>query len=407
MEKKNPGYVYAYGWNRINMQVIGVWPEIKQHWIVKNRVWGYASLIMLIIWIPQAASMAFLRGNLNELIDCLVTNVPVGISVMKLVVFRLRRQALLAILALMAKDWSISRTDDERNAMMKMAKYSRFISIMSVSLANAMLLAFPGFRAWSAVYERKLITNETVLAIGFLYPAYFPFDTKEMSSFLPTWFGQWVATIFSMIAYSGPDSFVAMMVLHLCGQLATVRIALVNLVDEESVKDHSIYWTRLSDIVRRHEELNRYGELLEGSFNGMLLIQMILCTITFCFQGFVTFTTMIEGMSSAEDFPVLQMVFFVTHGFYTILHLFVYCWVGDLLVVESTAISRAPYECDWFRLPATHARALMMVTNRSRIPLQMTAGKFVAFSLELFTSIMKTSMGYLSVLLAMKDRLID
>nr|AXM05169.1 odorant receptor [Campoletis chlorideae] len=403
MTNDNPGYAYAYGWNRFNMGIIGAWPEKNQNFFIKNRSLVYAVAVFAIIWLPMTASLAFLREDLNELIGCLVINVPVGISVYKLVLFRLRRSVLEVMLSAMAKDWSVSRTDEERKAMIEKAKYGRFISIMSVSLAGSMFVAFSSVGAWAAPYQRQFITNETKLAIGFLYPAYFPYDTKELRGYLPTWFGQFFVTIVSMIGYSGPDSSMAMMILHLCGQLATVRLALTNIVDEECIKDSSIYWKKLASIIKRHEELNRCGELLEKSFNGMLLIQMVLCTITFCFQGFVTFTTLIEGLTGDQDFPYLQMTFFIIHGFYTILHLFVYCWAGDLLVFESTALSHAPYESEWFRLQPAQAKALMMVTNRSRIPLQITAGKFVGFSLELFTSIMKTSMGYLSVLLAMMD----
>ncbi|XP_043284711.1 odorant receptor 4-like [Venturia canescens] len=403
MTSDNPGYVYAYGWNRFNMGIIGAWPENNQNFILKNRSLIFAAAVFSFIWLPLTASVAFLRDDLKQLIDCLVIIVPVGMAISKLVLFRVRRPVLEVILSAMAEDWSVERTSEERSAMFEKAKYGRFISIMSVSLAVSMLVTLSSFGIWSASYQRQFITNETKLAIGLLYPAYFPYDTKELRGYLPTWFGQFFASIVSLIGYSGPDSSMAMMILHLCGQLATVRLALTKIVDEECIKDSSIYWKRLSTIIRRHEELNRCGELLERSFNGMLLVQTVLCTLIFCFQGFVTFTTLLEGLTGDENFPFLEMAFIIIHGFYTIIHLFVYCWTGDLLVFESTALSRAPYESDWFRLPPAQARALMMVTNRSRIPLQITAGKFVGFSLELFTSIMKTSMSYLSVLLAMMN----
>ena len=42
----------------------------------------------------------------------------------------------------MSKDWSPSRTKEEREAMMQMAKIARAISILSVSLTNSMLVAY-------------------------------------------------------------------------------------------------------------------------------------------------------------------------------------------------------------------------------------------------------------------------
>lgn len=85
-------YIYAYGWNRFNMGVIGVWPEPGENIILRNRAWFYSLLIFVLIWIPQFASVSVFWGNLNETIECLSTNVPVGVSVMKLVVFRYQRK---------------------------------------------------------------------------------------------------------------------------------------------------------------------------------------------------------------------------------------------------------------------------------------------------------------------------
>ncbi|XP_043287805.1 uncharacterized protein [Venturia canescens] len=137
----------------------------------------------------------------------------------------------------------------------------------------------------------------------------------------------------------------AMIMLHLVGQLETVKIALNNIVDEKSLKDPSIYWK------------SRAG-MIEDSFNFMLLVQVVNCSILFCFQGYV--------------------------------------------IITSTSLSYAAYESQWYLLKPNEARSLMMLTYRARIPLEITAGKFVGFSLELFTTIMKTSMGYLSVLLAVE-----
>ena len=79
-----------------------------------------------------------------------------------------------------------------------------------------------------------------------------------MKWFIPTWIGQFAGTWFSMIAYSGPDAFVAMLVLHLCAQLSVVRLNLKNIVNERTAKDPRVFREKLTDIVERHEELNRF-----------------------------------------------------------------------------------------------------------------------------------------------------
>ncbi|XP_076287590.1 odorant receptor 2a-like [Lasioglossum baleicum] len=99
------------------------------------------------------------------------------------------------------------------------------------------------------------------------------------------------------------------------------------------------------------------------------------------------------------------MLFFITHVLFTTLHLFIDCYVGEALVGVSTAVAQSAYDCIWYNLPPKQSVSLIMLICRSRISFRITAGKFSPFSLERFNAVMRTSAGYLSVLLAMKKKL--
>ena len=59
---------------------------------MENRSWAYVALVFFLIYAPQTASVVVFFGNLNATIECLSVNVPVGISVMKLILFSYRRK---------------------------------------------------------------------------------------------------------------------------------------------------------------------------------------------------------------------------------------------------------------------------------------------------------------------------
>lgn len=168
------------------------------------------------------------------------------------------------------------------------------------------------------------------------------------------------------------------------------------------------------------------------------------------------------------DVPIVGIIFFIIHVIYTMLHLFIYCYVGETLLgqvesissfinrvvqlvflvfskkkkkkmeyfgfFQSTGIGLSTYHCNWYDLPSRRAVLLMIVIRRANVSFQITAGKFSPFSLEFFNAVsgkkkknssdslkisnlqfqstfsiqvLKTSAGYLSVLLAMKDRLVE
>ncbi|KAF7410495.1 hypothetical protein HZH68_004876 [Vespula germanica] len=105
-------------------------------------------------------------------------------------------------------------------------------------------------------------------------------------------------------------------------------------------------------------------------------------------------------VDDGEQMPVLELFFFTFYIVYVLLQLYLYCYVGEQLWFESTELARAAYECKWYELLPNEARTLLLIIHRSRSPLRLTAGKFCILNHELYSTVLKTSMSYLSVLRA-------
>lgn len=93
------------------------------------------------------------------------------------------------------------------------------------------------------------------LSVGLLYPAYFPFDTKQIEYFIPTWLCQCISTFFCMTGYASFDAFISVIVLHVSGQLTIVGISLKKLVNESIELNSEIFWKNLAHIIEKHERL--------------------------------------------------------------------------------------------------------------------------------------------------------
>ncbi|XP_043503442.1 odorant receptor coreceptor-like [Polistes fuscatus] len=182
-----------------------------------------------------------------------------------------------------------------------------------------------------------------------------------------------------------------MLILHVCGQLSRLQGDLINLNSTTREEFHN----KLSYIVERHDFLNRFVDTIEEQFNIMLLVQMLGCTLQLCMECFQGLKLM---AGEGENMPLIGMFFFAFYVFYVLLQLYLYCYVGEKLWTESTEVARAAYECNWYDLLPHEAKSLILIIRRSRSPLRLTAGKFCTFNHELFSSVLKTSMGYLSVL---------
>ncbi|KAG8034746.1 hypothetical protein G9C98_007822, partial [Cotesia typhae] len=392
------GLKYAIAWNRTSMKIVGLWPEPDDGVINKLKGWFSACLIILIIYLPQSASVYCYWGNMDAVIECLSINGPVLITIVKIIIFRYNRKVLQRVINVIEKDWSVSRSDEEFAVMLKTAKISRAISVISTAITNSLFVAYIFFKESNEMSKRTDLDPR--LSVGLLHPAYFPYDTKKIRFFVPTWIAQLIATFFSMTAYAVFDTFMSCIVLHICGQLAVVGIALRKLINENTKNNPRKFWSEFSIIVERHEKLNELAKVIEDSFSSILLPQMIICTTTFCFQGFAMISSFINPL--AGKVSVLEMLFSIVYVFYTVLHLFVYCYVGGYLSFESSRIGETYYKGNWYNLSVDKSRSLMFVGHRARRPLKITAGKFCAFSRNLFLVVLKTSFGYLSMLLAVK-----
>ncbi|KAF7405484.1 hypothetical protein HZH66_004390 [Vespula vulgaris] len=288
------------------------------------------------------------------------------------------------LLSAMEEDWKeVTRKEDEKK-MMKQAKFSRILA----SSASFICYALMGVYA-----VKRFLTMRTEGRLLFL-SAYFPYETMTSPKFEFTILGQMIGLVYYTTAYTTVDTFVAMLILHVCGQLSRLQNELIDL-NSSTRKDFQV---KLSYIVKRHEHLNSALislHLLKNSKH-LRMINYIKYLHEYKFQLMV---------DDGEQMPVLELFFFAFYIIYVLLQLYLYCYVGEQLWSESTEVARAAYECEWYELLPNEARSLILIIRRSRSPLRLTAGKFCIFNHELYSSVLKTSMGYLSVLRAtiMKD----
>ncbi|XP_039310436.1 odorant receptor 67c isoform X3 [Solenopsis invicta] len=83
------------------------------------------------------------------------------------------------------------------------------------------------------------------------------------------------------------------------------------------------------------------------------------------------------------------------------LEAFVFCFAGEYLSTKSKSISDAAYDTIWYDLSISECRILLLIIIRSQKRLTITAGKVMDLTLEGFTTVMKASASYMSVLHAM------
>ncbi|XP_018393413.1 PREDICTED: uncharacterized protein LOC108772390 [Cyphomyrmex costatus] len=214
-------------------------------------------------------------------------------------------------------DWMTSTTNWERNTMLKIARHSRNLSLrccMSAICLVTFSLSFHLLRFFKNIHQPRRNLVYRLEAI------------QNSPNYEIIYIIQLFGGAYSVFGNYMIDSFVSVLVLHICSQLINLRMTINNLVNElansstfSSKRDR--FRKSLAAIVIRHEHL---------------------------------------------------------------ISLYVYCYSAEKLMTESTNMAYGVYECKWYGLPSKHAKDLMLIVHRSTIPLKLTAGKFGIFSLQMF-----------------------
>ncbi|XP_058808738.1 odorant receptor coreceptor-like [Phymastichus coffea] len=153
--------------------------------------------------------------------------------------------------------------------------------------------------------------------------------------------------------------------------------------------------------VLRHQHLISYTDIIENSFNQTLLMHVIGTSVILCLQGY-QFVTVISENGEKLLVNLVYIVIFMTS---TAVSVFMYCYFAQIIRDESDELHYAIYEMKWYELADKDAVLVVVIMGRCMLPIKITVGKFADFTLEYFAKIMKTSMGYLTVLLAVKKQI--
>ncbi|CAH0405109.1 unnamed protein product [Chilo suppressalis] len=78
--------------------------------------------------------------------------------------------------------------------------------------------------------------------------------------------------------------------------------------------------------------------------------------------------------------------------------LFLYCYYGNEVYVESDLMVQSLYSMEWVHTPLAFKRSLLLTMERAKRPLRPAAGHLIPLSLDTFVTILKSSYSFYAVL---------
>ncbi|XP_011867929.1 PREDICTED: odorant receptor 43a-like [Vollenhovia emeryi] len=385
-----------YNWviklNRPCLRLFGVWPEPSK--TPRKKLMMDARVIIIsniIIWssiIPTLHSFIRIWGNITSMIDNLQYSLPLLISIIKLVLLWQKKQVLIPVLQMVKEDWIKSKSENERVVMLRQARKARLIMIwgyfiMLVSFICIVIL--PTFNI-----SMRYMTNITDPGKVLPLQTYYIYNVNDSPFYETTFILQGFSLMTAGAIYTGTDSFMGYLVFHVCGQLENLKTRILNL------DKFSHFEEALSSSVQDHKRLIRSIKIIDNTFNLMLLGLLVYFGILFALFGFLFITIMRQG----SNLSIGRLICILTTFINTFTHMCLYCVVGEFLVVQCDGIYEATYHYKWYNLKPKQARNLLVIMMLANKPLHLTAGKLFPMTMATFCNLLKTSGGYISVLVA-------
>ncbi|XP_033209109.1 odorant receptor 4-like [Belonocnema kinseyi] len=388
---------FAIGWNRLHLRVIGAWPDPNNK---DERISKFVSLLiainmLLFISIPQTVNLFVVWPDLELITENLSTaNLTITITVIKLYAVCSKKEVLKPIIASISKDWSRKKNDMHMKIMRINAELSRKIFVYCLFGTSATVVSF-------FVQQTYLNIRGFYEVRRWFYQSFFPYGTSESPAYELTCFFQFTGGTFAGLVYSGVVSFFGMLILHLRGQFSILQLDIKSIINSHGGTDSNEFKLKLKFIVEQHENLNSFASTIEETFNGVFLLEMITVSIQLCLQGYIVLAT----VNAREGVSTLQLLFLTIYVIAVLANLYVICYMGEKLEIACSELGFSVYDSEWYNLTAEEARNIIMLLQRTRKPLQITAGKFCAFSLQTFAQVIKKSVSYLSVLLTVNQKI--
>nr|XP_022909840.1 odorant receptor 67c-like [Onthophagus taurus] len=179
--------------------------------------------------------------------------------------------------------------------------------------------------------------------------------------------------------------------IEICNEIALKKIEIFENDDNDDilmvVQEEVI--RLLKNCIQHHSKIILYVNLIEKVFSFSILIQLMGSIIVICNTGFFL---LIITPFSAQFF--MLVVYFIT----MMSQLSLYCWFGNEIIIKSVEIGGACYLSKWYMCDNRVRKLLFITMERSKRPLEITACKFTNLSLITFSTIIRWSYSYFTLL---------
>ncbi|XP_018364153.1 PREDICTED: odorant receptor 4-like [Trachymyrmex cornetzi] len=377
-------------WNKRLMSMLGLWP-FQSNDLIFSINFGYYTFLLIL----EHLDFFLYIGDFEHVIMNLTENIAFVQIFVRMSTLRLYNDEIGEVITEAMKDFdekNYKTAEEIKTFVTYYAKSRIFFKMMMVFLiiTTSSYYLTPILIILGNGGLPEIVTNKNMTQIIYLLPYRFHlfYAIENIRTYTITYVWQMPFAFICAFGHTA-DCIMVTLVYHICGQMSVLALR-INNIDTEVCDCRP----EMRLVMLMHLRLLRMGKIIGNVFSATLLAHLLGATGLVSILGY----QMLMNLSKGETGVVALLVKFFIFISIVLFILYAHCTVGENLLAESAKVFEAFYNCRWYDMSKNNARMLIICMARSQKPLCLIAGKFTIFCLRTLTDVLKTSMGYLSVL---------
>ncbi|XP_053609837.1 odorant receptor Or1 [Plodia interpunctella] len=364
------------------------WPKADGTWkILYNVLTAFSVVYMIGIYlIVQTAEFICVLGDVSQLSRVgfiLFSNLVLGIKMYNLVI---RADEIRGLVDEMDRRLRDAKGDDEIAIIKSMDKLTMW------------QLYVYCFASFNTVYGLAISVRKPYLPL----PARYPFESTISPAYEIVYTHQVSAITLGATINMSLDTLVTTLMAQCCCRFQLLALALSKLCQGLSTtekmmlseEDDQIALTRLRSCIDEHREALLNASQIQNNFSLPIFFQLSISSFVICVTAY---------QLAFEEMVIVRLWSLISYLISMTTQVFLYCYHGNELSLQSAKISTSAYHSSWYTCSARLRRTTLMLMVRSVRVVYVKAGGLTILSLATFMGIIKASYSFFTVLQTVQE----
>ncbi|XP_032686504.1 uncharacterized protein LOC116851313 [Odontomachus brunneus] len=342
----------------------------------------------------------FLAGSISitDIFQCVPSITITVVFSFKIFSLMLNTKKIKACLKRVEEDWLSLQSDIEKTILQRRTEYGQRVTTFYAIFMATTVFFFLLKPVLMALLEDQNILNVTKssISVASKLPFLVEYNEKLDQHVYLIMIHCYLAVFAHLFVTTAVDTLYYALIQHACGMFEIIGHTLESIgknndanfhYKPNKIKDDNYIQTL--NCLRRHLHIIDFAELIESMYTQVLLVSVNLNMIAGSLPGIEV--TM--NLNSPKDIAAPLAIYIAQ-----LIHLFLQFWQAQYLLDYSTIPYKSICRSNWYHTSQRCQKIFLLIMLRTSSPCKITAGKIITLSIESFSSVLKTSMSYLTLL---------